>query len=110
MGVLNMKCFPQNSPGYKLTGIILDIATYRLFRHVRSDSTENPNRNFIKIEFRNRGLDAINISNILNHNDAKASCSTSLQESESSPIVVQLYNKIVINKDVLQRLHPCLQL
>ena len=38
-----MKAFTPNTPIYKLTGIILDIAEYRLFRPVRTGTTEVTN-------------------------------------------------------------------
>ena len=87
--------------------LVLDIATYRLFRPVRSDSTENPNRNFMKIEFRNKGLDAINISNILNYKDVKAAIPPYFKNqnpllisySYTTPIATKIFNY----KDVLPR-------
>ena len=41
-----MKSFSLNTPGYKLTGMIFDIAKYRLFRPFRTGTTEITNRNF----------------------------------------------------------------
>ena len=39
--------------------IILDIANYRLFKSVRSDAPVDPTKNFMKIEFMNKAIDAI---------------------------------------------------
>ncbi|KAK3091612.1 hypothetical protein FSP39_021192 [Pinctada imbricata] len=56
------------SPEYRLQGVILDISTFRLFQAVRSDkSEEKTNRPFIKVRFANKGIDKLNLGQILNH-------------------------------------------
>ncbi|KAK3104459.1 hypothetical protein FSP39_002438 [Pinctada imbricata] len=56
------------SPEYRLQGVILDISTFRLFQAVRSDkSEEKTNRPFIKVRFANKGIDNLNLCQILNH-------------------------------------------
>ena len=66
--VVDTKTYVQNSPEYKLVAIILDVAKFRLYKPVQTVSPEEtPTRDFLKFDFRNKGLDAVNISNILNH-------------------------------------------
>jgi hypothetical protein len=43
-----------------------DVAFFRLFKPVRSEPLHDNNRKFLHIPFANKGIDAINISNILN--------------------------------------------
>ena len=58
--------FP-NSPEYKLVAIVLDVAKFSLYKPVQSVSPEETHtRAFLKFDFRNKGLDALNISKILN--------------------------------------------
>ena len=55
------------SPGHRLQGIILDISSNRLFKAVRvGEPTETRNRPFLNVKFANKGIDALNNSNILN--------------------------------------------
>ena len=62
MFVPNM--FISNSLEYKLIAIILDIARFKLYKPVQTKSLEGATkRNFLKLEFRNKGLDAVNILN-----------------------------------------------
>ena len=52
--------------------VFLDISSNRLFKAVRvCDSIETKNRPFLKIKFANKGIDALNFSNILNQNQFK---------------------------------------
>ena len=66
--MVDTKTYIQNSPEYKLVAIILDVAKFRLYKPVQIVSPEEtPTRDFLNLDFRNKGLDAVNISNILNH-------------------------------------------
>ena len=57
--------FDYSSAEYRVIAIILDIANYRLFRPVRSDvPAENP-KHFMKINFFNKAVDAINLPALL---------------------------------------------
>ena len=48
-----------NSPEYKLIAIILDIDIFKLYKPVQTGSLEEiTKRNFLKLEFRHKGLDA----------------------------------------------------
>jgi hypothetical protein len=51
------------SPKYRLSSIICDVASFRLFKPVRSEPLHDNNRKFLHIPFANKGIDAINISN-----------------------------------------------
>jgi hypothetical protein len=57
------------SPKYRLSSIICDVASFRLFKPVRSEPVHDNNRKFLHIPFANKGIDAINISNILNRKE-----------------------------------------
>jgi hypothetical protein len=57
------------SPKYRLSSIICDVASFRLFKPVRSESLHDNNRKFLHIPFVNKGIDAINISNIINRKE-----------------------------------------
>ena len=54
-------------PGHRHLGIVLDISSNRLFKAVRvGEPTETRNRPFLNVKFANKGIDALNVSNILN--------------------------------------------
>jgi hypothetical protein len=57
------------SPKYRLSSIICDVASFRLFKPVRSEPLHESNRKFLHIPFANKGINAINISNILNRKE-----------------------------------------
>ena len=66
---VDTKTYITNSPENKLVAIILDVVKFRLYKSVQTVSPEEtPTCDFLKLNFRNKGLDAVNISNILNHN------------------------------------------
>ena len=78
--------------------------TWRLFKPVRSEPLHDSNRKFLHIPFANKGIDAINISNILNRKeDVKES--PSYFKNQSVPIVSYSYiigRKIFNYKEALQ--------
>jgi hypothetical protein len=45
------------SPKYRLSSIIYDVASFRLFKPVRSEPLHD-NRKFLHISFANKGIDA----------------------------------------------------
>jgi hypothetical protein len=45
------------------------VASFRLFKPVRSEPLHDNNRKFLHIPFANKGIDDINISNILNRKE-----------------------------------------
>jgi hypothetical protein len=46
-----------------------DVTSFRFFKPVRSEPLNDNNRKFLHIPFANKGIDAINISNILNRKE-----------------------------------------
>jgi hypothetical protein len=54
-----------NSNEYKLTAIVMDIPGHRLFTPVGIKKDEIDKRSFLKLSFLNKGLDGINLGNIL---------------------------------------------
>ena len=65
---MDTKTYIPNSPEYKLVSIILDVAKFRLYKPVQTVFPEETRfSDFLKLDFRNKGLVAVNISNILNH-------------------------------------------
>jgi hypothetical protein len=59
------------SPKYRLSSIICDVASFRLFKPVRSEPLHDNNRKSLHIPLTNKGIDAINISNILNRKEER---------------------------------------
>ena len=69
---LTLHCADVASPDHRLQGIILDISSNILFKALRvCDYTETKNRPFLNIKFANKGIDALNLSNILNQNSVQ---------------------------------------
>ena len=99
-----------NSPEYKLVAIILDVAKLRLYKPVQTVSPEEtPTRDFLKLDFRNRGLDAVTISNILNYKKVTSTI-PSYFKNQSKPIISYSYSspiapKIFNYKNVLHGLN-----
>ena len=84
--------FIPNSPECKLIAIILDIARFNLYKPVQTGSWEEiTKQNFLKLEFRNKGLSAVNISDILNHKKIKSAVSPYFK-SQSPPVVSYSYS------------------
>ncbi|XP_063446570.1 uncharacterized protein LOC134726102 [Mytilus trossulus] len=54
---------------YRLVSIICDVALFRLFKPVRSEPLHEEKRRFLPVDFANRGIDAINICNVLHHKE-----------------------------------------
>ena len=87
------KTYVPNSSEYKLVAIILDIAKFRLYKPVQTFSlAETPTRDFLKLDFRNKGLDAVNISNILNHKEVTSAIPAYFKKRahSSTPTVIHL--------------------
>ena len=57
------------SPKYILSSIISDVASFRLFKPVRSEPLHDNNNKFVHSLFASKGIDAINISYILNRKE-----------------------------------------
>ena len=108
--VVDTKTYVQHSPEYKLVAIILDVAKFKLYKPVQTVSPkETPTRDFLKLDFRNKSLDAVNISNILNHKKVTSTISAYFK-NQSPPIISYSYSspiapKIFNYKNVLQGLN-----
>ena len=94
------------SPKYRLSSIICDVASFRLFKPVRSEPLHDNNRKFLHIPFANKGIDAINISNILNKKEVIKEIPPYFK-NQSVPIVSYSYTnsigrKIFNYKEALQ--------
>ena len=50
----------------------MDIAVHRLFKPVGTKKDEIDKRSFLKLSFANKGLDVINLGNILHHKSVKS--------------------------------------
>ena len=57
--------FDYSSAEYRVTAIVLDSASYRLFRPVRNDVPAEKPKHFMKIKFLNKDVDAINLPALL---------------------------------------------
>ena len=94
---VDTKQYVPNSPDYKLVAIILDVATFRWYKPVQTVSLEEtPTRDFLKLDFRNKGLDAVNISNIMSHK--KVTSRTRAPPSSPTVILLPLQLKFSITK------------
>ena len=90
--VVDTKTYIQNSPEYKLVAIILDVAKFRLYKPVQTFSPEEtPTRDFLKLDFRNKNLDAVNISNILNHKKVTSTIPAYFKKPEPTYHLLQLF-------------------
>ena len=88
----------------------MDVAKFRLYKTVQTVSPEEtPTRDFLKLDFRNKGLDDVNISNILNHKKVISTIPAYFKK-QSPPIIYYSYSspiapKIFNYKNVMQRLN-----
>ena len=53
--------YDYESAEYRVTAIILDTAHYRFIRPVHSDQSTDAKTHFIKLDFINKGIDAVNL-------------------------------------------------
>ena len=85
------------SPKYRLSSIICDVASFRLFKPVRSEPLHENNRKFLHIPFANKGIDANNISNILNRKEVVKEIPPYFK-NQSVPIVSYSYTNSIGRK------------
>ena len=87
------------SPGHRLQGIILDISSNRLFKAVRvGEPKEARNRPFLKIKFANKGIDALNVSKILNQKSVQKKKIPPYFQFKKSPCISYSYTRSVASK------------
>jgi hypothetical protein len=82
---------------YRLSSIICDVASFHLFKPVRSEPLHDNNRKFLHIPFAIKGIDAINISNILNRKEVVKEIPPYLK-NQSVPIVSYSYTNSIGRK------------
>ena len=91
---------------YKLNSIILDIGNCRLFKPVNSSlSNDTPDR-FLHLKFANKGIDAININNIL-HNKHVRKTIPPYFKYQANPKISYTYSRSIASK--LFNYKQCLQ-
>ena len=89
--------FDYSSAKYRVTAIILDIANYMLFRPVRSDIPAEKPKNFMKIKFLNKAVDAINLPALLRSTSITDKIPVYFRDKEP-PIVSYEYTSTVASK------------
>ena len=86
------------SAEHRLQGIILDISSNRLFKAVRvGEPSETRNRPFLKVKFANKGIEALNLSNMLNQKYVQSKIPPYFQYKES-PCISYSYTHSVASK------------
>ena len=86
-----------NSNEYKLTAIVLDIAGHILFKPVGIKKDEIDKCFFLKLLFANKGLDGINLGNILHHKLVKSKIPPYFKD-QSIPIILYAYTIPIATK------------
>ena len=90
--------YDYESAEYRVTAIILDKAQYRLFRPVRSDLlSTDAKTHFIKLDFIDKGIDAVNLPSILRSKSVTETVPTYFKEREP-PIIKYTYTKTIASK------------
>ena len=89
----------SSTPEYALNSIIMDIAHHRLFQPVRvtDDNCSKQKRLFLKLKFKNKGIDALNISNVLNHKKVQ-SCVPPYFKLKTTPCISYTYTQNIASK------------
>ena len=91
---------PESDSGtlkYRLISIIADISLCRLFRPVQSKPLFVEGRHFLHMSFANKGIEAINVSNIL-HNKKVTSTITPYFKNQSVPVLSYTYTNTIAYK------------
>ena len=78
--------YDYESAEYRVTAIILDTAQYRLFRPVCSDLSTDAKTHFVKLDFINKSIDAVNLPSILRSKSVTGTVPTYFKEKEP-PII-----------------------
>ena len=85
-----------NSNEYKLTAMVLDIASHRLFIPVVIKKDEIDKRSFLRLSFANKGLDDITLGNILHHKSVKSKIPPDFKD-RSVPIISYAYTRPIVS-------------
>jgi hypothetical protein len=86
-----------NSNEYKLTAMVLDIAGHRFFKPIGIQKDEIDKHYFLKLLFANKGLDGINLGNILHHKSVKSKIPPYFEE-QSVRIISHAYTRPIPSK------------
>ena len=80
----------------RLRSIILDVCCKKLFFPVRTgtDSTAKPPRRFIKVFFHNKGIDKVNLTNILHNKLVRSKIPIYFQEKDPPLVSYKYTNNI----------------
>ena len=90
--------YDYESAEYRVTAIILDTTQYMLFRSVHSDLlSTDPKTHFIKLNFINKGTDAVNLPSILRSKSVNETVPTYFKEKKP-PIISYTYSKTIASK------------
>ena len=81
----------------RVTSIILDISLYRLFKPVKSDVPAEKPKHFMKIKFLHKGIDAINLPQLLRSQSVMDKIPAYFKDKEP-PIISYPYTNTVANK------------
>ena len=86
------------SAEYRVTSMILDTAQYRLLRPICSDLlSTDAKTHFIKLDFINKGIDAVNLPSILRSKSVTETVPTYFKE-KGPPIISYTYTKAIASK------------
>ena len=86
-----------SSAEYRVTSIILDILHYRLFKPVKSDVPAEKPKHFMKIKFLHKGIDAINLPQLLRSQSVMDKIPAYFKDKEPTIISYQ-YTNTIANK------------
>jgi hypothetical protein len=90
--------FNFSTPEYRLNSMIMDVVHHRLFKSPQiNDHPPEERRQFLKLNFSNKGIDAVNLSNIL-RNKKVQSCIPEYFKSKSTPCISYKYNPTIASK------------
>ena len=88
----------SNSLESRVASIVIDISYHRLFKPTKTNLIENTDkRNFMHIHFANKGLDAINLSNIFHQKSIQEKIPPYFKQ-QSAPIISYSYTSTVSSK------------
>ena len=77
----------------------MDIAGHRLFKPVGIKKDEIDKRSFLKLSFANKGLDGINLGNILHHKSVKSKIPPYFKD-QYVPIILYVYTRTIASTKI----------
>jgi hypothetical protein len=89
----------SSTPEYRLVYMIMDVAHHRLFGPPRIiDECElKKHRKFLHLKFNNKGIDAVNVNNTINHKKVQ-SCISPYFKMKSTPCISHRYTSTIASK------------